>query len=178
MPEYKQVVRPNYFVGKILTAADFQQEQEYHREKSRRHNRFLHGWGVVSGLDVHIEDNATVIVSPGLALDCAGNELVLTAPEKMSLSCVTGKHYLTIRYRESPGGEQPSLHEESHFSRIDEDVLIELARANPAEDHPGMGAGSPGCGLSHAICLAAFSQRSGNWRITLAKRSLLPRNRI
>jgi len=177
MPEYKQLERPHYFYGKLLTAADFQQEQDYHLDRSRRNNRFLHGWGIVSGLGVCIEDAYTVVVSPGLALDCAGNELVLAAPEEISLLCLTGKQYLTIRYTETPVAEQPALQAGTEFSRIREGVCIELARINPAENHRGMEAGSPGCGQSHALCLATLSQRDANWRVTPAKRSLLPKRR-
>src|SRR5687768_1936841 len=115
MPQYKQLERPHYFSGKLLTAADFQQEQEYQLDRSRRNNRFLHGWGIVSGLDVYTEDETTVVVSPGFALDCAGNELVLALPEKISLSSLTGKHYLTICYVETPVAEQPSSQTEIEF---------------------------------------------------------------
>ena len=177
MPEYKQLERPHYFYGKILTVDDFQQEQNYKLDRSRRNNRFLHGWGIVSGLSVYVEDNATVVVSPGLALDCAGNELVLAEPERLSLSCVTGKHYLTIRYLETPVAEQPSLQTGTEFSRIREGVCLTLADTNPAENHRAMGAGSPGCGQDHALCLATLSQREANWRVTPAKRSVLPRAR-
>ncbi|MES2624451.1 MAG: hypothetical protein V4628_04175 [Pseudomonadota bacterium] len=177
MPEYKQLERPNYFHGKLLTAADFQQEQQYHLDGTRRRNRFLRGWGIVSGLNIYIEDGNTVVVSPGFALDCAGNELVLATPEKLSLSCLTGKHYLTIRYLEIPIAETPSLQEEIEFSRTREAVCIELADTNPAADHRGMGAGSPGCGHVHAICIATLSQRDTNWRVTPAKSSRLPKAR-
>jgi hypothetical protein len=177
MPEYKQLERPHYFFGKLLTAADFQQEQEYQLDRSRRSNRFLHGWGIVSGLDVYTEDETTVVVSPGFALDCAGNELVLAVPENISLAGVTGKHYLTIRYVETPVGEQPSSQTGTEFSRIREGVCVELAGINPAENHRGMSAGSPGCGQSHALCLATLNQRDCNWRVTFSKRSLLPKRR-
>ena len=177
MPDYKQLERPNYFFGKLLTADDFQLEQNYQLERSRRNNRFLHGWGIVSGLSVWIENGATVVVSPGLALDCAGNELVLATPERIALTSLTGKHFITIRYQETPGAPQPSTHGEAEFARIREGTSVELTSTNPAEDHRKMGAGSPGCGLCHALCLATISQRGSNWRVTPVKRSILPRNR-
>lgn len=46
------LIRPYYFDRQQLTAADLNDEQEYFRERLRRHNRFLHGWGVVSGAGV------------------------------------------------------------------------------------------------------------------------------
>jgi hypothetical protein len=177
MPEYNQLERPNYFNGKLLSADDFQLEQNYQRDRWRRTNRFLHGWGVVSGLKVWIEDGAMVVVSPGLALDCAGNELVLAAPERIALTSLTGKLFITIRYQETAIAPQPSTQGATEFARIREGTSIELSVANPAEDHRKMGAGSPGCGVCHALCLATISQRGSNWRVTPVKRSILPRNR-
>ena len=36
MPEYKQLERPYYFYGKLLTADDLALEQDYGRDRSRR----------------------------------------------------------------------------------------------------------------------------------------------
>lgn len=135
--------RPNYYYGQLLGEREFRGEQTYFREKLKLHNRCLHGWGVVCGLDVtpgeappdcppggddyrEIEErirklqqelqNSTdpetnkklraeieelkrklddlcppaaddkrapsIIVHCGLALDCAGNELVVRNPRK------------------------------------------------------------------------------------------------
>ena len=47
-----QFERLNFFYGQMLSAADFRSEQDYFREKIKLHNRCLHGWGVVCGLEV------------------------------------------------------------------------------------------------------------------------------
>lgn len=44
--------RPRYFPGEILTPAEMTLEQQYFRDKLRRHNRLIHGWGVVCGAAV------------------------------------------------------------------------------------------------------------------------------
>ena len=44
--------RLSYFYGQQLGPLDLQGEQAYLREKHRLANRFLHGWGVVCGLEV------------------------------------------------------------------------------------------------------------------------------
>ena len=44
--------RLSYFYGQMLSAQDFQREQDYFREKLKLHNRCLHGYGVVCGLAV------------------------------------------------------------------------------------------------------------------------------
>jgi hypothetical protein len=41
-----------YFPRQLLTADDMRAADEYFREKMRRHNRMLHGWGVVCGCKV------------------------------------------------------------------------------------------------------------------------------
>ena len=175
MTQFRQFERPHFFTGKLLTADDLQREQDYFRGKSALHNRFLHGWGIVAGLGVTVDQETTVVVSPGLALDCAGNELVLPEPERIALSGLTGRHYVTIQYLEVPVGQQPSLQGEPEFSRVREAVRVELGSANPVAGHSGMGPGSPGCGQSHALCLASISQHGAHWRVAPAKRSVLHR---
>ncbi len=44
--------RIHYFYGQLLSADDFQKEQDYWRRKSQLHNRFELGQGVVCGLGV------------------------------------------------------------------------------------------------------------------------------
>ncbi|MEB2364060.1 MAG: Ig-like domain-containing protein [Bryobacteraceae bacterium] len=44
--------RVRYFPRQLLSADDMVADQEYFRTKLRRHNRFLHGWGTVCGLEV------------------------------------------------------------------------------------------------------------------------------
>ena len=58
------------------------------------------------GLTVSL-DQGVVVVAPGLALDCAGNELILPTEERVSLSGLTGRQYVTIRYVELPTATDP-----------------------------------------------------------------------
>jgi hypothetical protein len=175
MAQFQQFERSRFFTGKLLTADDLQAEQDYFRGKSRLHNRFLHGWGIVSGLGVTVDQGATVVVSPGLAVDCCGNELVLPAAERISLSGLSGRHYVTLEYVEIQVGQLPSLQDEPEFSRVREAVSLKLASVNPGLGHSRMGPGTPGCGLSHALCLATISQKGVHWRIAPAKRKALHR---
>ena len=70
--------RMNYFDRQFLRAKDFQDEQEYHIDRRRRHNRLLHKPGVAEGLEVTGEAGAnTVTVSAGTAIDIPGREIVL-----------------------------------------------------------------------------------------------------
>jgi hypothetical protein len=77
--------RNRYFTGKLLVARDLVQEQSYFLGRHRLHNRLLHGWGVVCGLEVEWHPDRencadVVIVRPGIAIDCEGRELVLCEP--------------------------------------------------------------------------------------------------
>jgi hypothetical protein len=49
IPDFERL---NYYYGQALGVAEFQAEQHYFREKLRLHNRCLHGYGIVCGLDV------------------------------------------------------------------------------------------------------------------------------
>jgi hypothetical protein len=72
------IERTRYFDGQLLDAADLRQEQLYFRENARRHNRMLHGWGIVCGLCVRPgAAGCELIVEPGYALDPYGDEIVV-----------------------------------------------------------------------------------------------------
>jgi hypothetical protein len=96
--------RPRYFAGRLLTPEDLADEQDYFRERLRRHNRLLHGWGIVSGLEVEPAGSCTVTISPGYALDPSGEEIVVPEPTRHDV-CKAGlvegaTGYLAVRYAE------------------------------------------------------------------------------
>jgi hypothetical protein len=68
--------RNNYYHGKSLSARDLLAEQRYFNEKRWLINRTVFGWGVVCGLEVSV-DGDCLVVSPGLALDCCGHEVLV-----------------------------------------------------------------------------------------------------
>lgn len=73
--------RVRYFPRQLMTAEDMCAEQDYFLERLRRHNRLLHGWGVVCGLQVTAAPTASqpwrVKVSGGYALSPVGDEIAL-----------------------------------------------------------------------------------------------------
>lgn len=79
-------IRPDYFNGQLLLEEDFQAEQKYHVDARREHTLRLHGWGVVSGLNVSAKDEHSVIVEPGFAIDPQGHEITLEHPENLDVS--------------------------------------------------------------------------------------------
>ncbi|GGN58735.1 hypothetical protein GCM10010112_12750 [Actinoplanes lobatus] len=88
--------RPRYFPRQLITPDDLTAEADYFRERLRRHNRFLHGWGVVSGALVCVipEDPAkpeagnrkwTVRVQPGYLLTPPGDEVWIGTAQDVTL---------------------------------------------------------------------------------------------
>src|SRR5882724_3077499 len=82
MSESSSLKRPHFFSGKLVTTEDLELEQQYFREKLKRHNRTLHGFGIVSGLKVSV-GSGQIVVEPGLALDCEGNEVIVDTEQSI-----------------------------------------------------------------------------------------------
>lgn len=162
-------IRTHFFPGRLLTAEDLQNEQEYVLGHFRRHNRFLHGWGVVAGLSVSVQGGA-VVVAPGLAIDCAGNELVVESETTVALSNSAQKWYVALRYVEVPVGGVPSVSEGRQSSAIREGAEVQVLGTSPSSGHRRMLCGSPGCGTAHPVGVAVLSKRGKLWAVRLVNR--------
>ena len=81
-------VRPRFFAGQLLTEEDLELLGEYVTAKNRLHNRNFFGDGVVCGLEVgcHPCGGGHVIVRPGHALDCCGNDIVVPCEVELDLN--------------------------------------------------------------------------------------------
>ena len=114
------------------------------------------GWGVLSGLTVHVEsepdgtgaDGSRIIVEPGYALDAAGEEISSRAARasprrrmwtRPSLPCVSG----STRSPSAPGPDQPAT------TAIEEACIV------------GLGAEA----LAPTLALADLVRVNGAWRI-------------
>lgn len=105
----KPLERLRYVNGQRLDAGDFRLEQEYHIRLRRELNRALYASGIAAGLEVEIKPGNAhrLVVSPGLALDEEGRELILTAEREVQVTGtpnpvegqVTG-NYLVAEYTE------------------------------------------------------------------------------
>jgi hypothetical protein len=154
--------RTHYFAGLLLGADELAQEQLYFLDKARRHNRMLHGWGVVCGLEVKPgPGRLQVRVAPGYALDPNGNEIVIESevavdlckedrggsvippcePEDEASWDVVerspGQHlYVAVRYSECYSHRVPALDsgsdEAAKYSRIRESFSITALPELPA----------------------------------------------
>lgn len=103
--------RNNYYYGKLMTVRDFFSEQCYFNEKRWLINRMILGWGVVCGLDVKRKpidpsdlskgyDDKKVVVTPGLAIDCCGREILVCEEREVPL-----KPEESERHKEEPKTE-------------------------------------------------------------------------
>lgn len=69
---------PRYFAGQLLTETELNGTMAYVKAKNRLHNRYLHGWGVVCGLQVACHPcEGWVNVRSGYALDPCGNDILV-----------------------------------------------------------------------------------------------------
>ena len=82
--------RVRFFPRQILGADDLNSEQRYFREKQRRHNRFLHGWGVVCGCEVKPSPTQAkpfqVVICPGYVITPCGDEIMIGCPALFDLA--------------------------------------------------------------------------------------------
>ncbi len=97
------IKRLHYFNSQFLDATDFTDEQNYHVDMRRLHNRYLHTWGVADGFEVTFESGgSSVRVGAGTAIDGNGREVVLDADQTVELADhpANADVYVSIRYRE------------------------------------------------------------------------------
>jgi hypothetical protein len=102
------IERVRYFPRQLLTADDMRAEQEYQREKARRHNRYLHGWGVVCGCTVEAVTTAktpTVRVCPGYAVAPQGDEIWIDECIDVDLKTGPQEQPCSVRWPCPPLGE-------------------------------------------------------------------------
>ncbi len=78
--------RNNYFYSKLMTVRDFFAEQRYFNEKRWLMNRTISGSGMVCGLEVEYKpEKGGLVITPGLALDCCGHELLVCEEQVVKL---------------------------------------------------------------------------------------------
>jgi hypothetical protein len=112
-------VRPLYEEGERLGAEELQAQQDHRRQRLRRHNRLLHGWGVVCGLRVVPDPDPDrlwrVRVCPGYALGPYGDEILVPCASRVDVaerlweapSAAPPFAFIGVRYHEEPGTAIP-----------------------------------------------------------------------
>jgi hypothetical protein len=151
--------RPSFFGGMLLTEDDLQAVVDYTVAKRRLTNRYTLGAGVVCGLDVtcHPCETGKVQVSPGYAIECCGNDILVSCPEdvdilelvrdlrvRQGVDCgepcdklPEQDYYLFVRYVEQPTepvapyAPDDCATGECEFSRVREGYCFELRCDGP-----------------------------------------------
>jgi hypothetical protein len=84
--------RPRYYARQLVTPTELNLEANYFLDRLRRHNRLLHGWGVICGALVYRvadkDGNAEpwkVKIMPGALIDQFGNEIEITTERIVDL---------------------------------------------------------------------------------------------
>ncbi len=140
--------RVRYYPRQLLNAADMTTEQVYLLQKHRRHNRYLHGWGVVCGLalELHPADGKPwqIRVCPGYAVSPQGDEIHIA--EAVDVDLATGATSASDPCADAwpcpPTGRMPSERQPCVFlaARYTE------CPTRPEKVHPA------GCGCNEAAC--------------------------
>lgn len=169
--------RNNYFTGKLLLERDFTDEQQYVRDKIRHHNQRLHGAGVVCGLQVVQHPNADcrsrfVRLTPGTAIDCCGNEILVVDEEDIEVAKLPAvaaldpddeklhEVQLCLRYHECGNEPVPVLYDECGCDddRCLPNRILESFQVDAVVDPPATGPTWTGPALVRAADLGAFSE--------------------
>jgi len=139
--------RVNFFKGLFMKTKDWQKEQEYHMEKQRFHNKYLHTPGVVfqclGGLRVSVSDTGDkLVVPPGYAIDGEGRDLYVPEPKEIIIPNLQSFNppttiYISLRYTENlqdrrDDTENPMY---SGHAYAAEDTIIEITGRKPDNHH-------------------------------------------
>jgi hypothetical protein len=168
--EFHGLKRNRFFSGRNLSAEDLQLEQQYFRDRLKRHNLALHGFGVVQGLEV-TRKAGKIRLSAGLALDCAGNEIVVGSNMELNLPSDTndrttvfiGLSYLEKDTEPIPGSGSADSAPESSIIQEDFEVVFQAENSNRGHRH--IKARWLACGSAHPLTIAKLRLSSGCWRI-------------
>ncbi len=125
--------RLNYFRYQLLAEKDFQDEQQYHLERRRLHQRLLHAWGVLEGLEVQRRSDREITVERGIAIDQQGRELVLDSPVHRTIDAAgNAELWITLGYHEDyDDSDRQSIGGVDGFTRVTERPEITVREDRP-----------------------------------------------
>ncbi len=122
--------RPQFFAGRLLSADDLRDEQNYHLDTHRRHLQTLHGSGIACGLQVMDDtEKGTITIEPGLAVDAHGREINLAEKAKVAIPQESATpSWIVVEYEERLVDPAPvSTVETMEPSRVEEGCRLVVA---------------------------------------------------
>lgn len=96
--------RVDYHLGLVLGEAEFRQDQHHLRSRDDRHQRSLHGYGTVAGLEVRWTEDGQLEVAEGVAVDRWGRTVCVPSTHCLVLDDWLAANADTVR-DEAPDGE-------------------------------------------------------------------------
>lgn len=135
--------RINFFKGLFMQAEDWQKEQQYHMEKRRFHNMYLHTPGVAFNcageMKVTASQGGTAFtVAPGYAIDGEGRDLYLPESREIKLPPLQAFNppttvFITIAYEEIKSDMRPNDANPRYagYAYVTEDTIIEISTRAP-----------------------------------------------
>jgi hypothetical protein len=146
--------RPRYFARQLVTPAELNLGADYVLERMRRHNRLLHGWGVVCGAQVcRLGDSGgagaqpwKVKIRPGHVIDGHGNDVTIDCERVIDL-----RVGVTVATCDDPPGEVrdpwcSDVWTEREGERVWVAVCHAERRGRPVRTQP------TGCGCDDSSC--------------------------
>lgn len=129
-----EIKRVRYFNGEFLFAEDFNADHEYHRSMRYRHNKHFHTLGIVTGLVVtYTAGETSVTITPGLAVDKDGREIVFSAGVHIDFNSddymAENDYYISVSWSQ----QESDLDENGNAKRWDETPVIKVS-IDPPED--------------------------------------------
>jgi hypothetical protein len=117
--------------GMSINANVWDEAHNYHSQVQNAHQYFLHGMGIVVGLDVVASDppDNIVFVLPGVAIDTSGKMIILSEPVAYDLGeKINGKLHLFLLHREVK--IQAAKTEENNVPAYMQDEYVIVARTD------------------------------------------------
>jgi hypothetical protein len=131
--------RLNPFEGLCLTAGDLHDEQVYHRRALQRHALFLHGHGIVQGLQVELEQRkrqyvAVIKSGYGITAEGQGVQLMHDVQVPLEVPKQDGEYMLWIFHVERPDSESLRAVFDTQEQRESRTVESAAPRLHAAEE--------------------------------------------
>jgi len=97
------ITRVEPFTGLVIDPPTWAAAHDYHDLHHRLHLLSLHGHGIASGLSVLPTDppGDGVLIEPGVAIDLAGRQIVVTVRERATVGLDSGTAHVVLEYTEA-----------------------------------------------------------------------------
>ena len=131
--------RMNPFEGLCLTAGDLADEQLYHRRSLQRHALFLHGFGIVQGLQVELEQksrNYLAVIKSGYGITSEGQgvQLMHDVAVPLEVPKQDGEYMLWLFHIERPDADAMRPVYDTQEQRESRVLELSAPRLHPADE--------------------------------------------